>query len=175
MEYDDSGSLIAKQLLKSFMEIRKAGWHERSIGGCKLSEFKILLCLKRKEETDSQGLMISELSQMLQVTSPTITQQVKELEGRGLVSRTVDPKDRRAFRIRLSEQGAAVIKEAYHDRMNFFRGMVEHLGEDQSKQLADLLHKVAAYFEVRVLEKDVTGASAGQSDVTNRNGDGGNA
>lgn len=89
---------------------------------------------------------MSEISKHLQVTSPTATQLINELEGKGLVERQVDPTDRRAVLIRLTKQGEAVQQEAEDAFLSSFQGLVAYLGEEESLQLSKLLSKATRYF-----------------------------
>lgn len=94
---------------------------------------------------DSPGLMVSEISGRLNVTSPTVTQHINSLEAQGLVERRSDPADRRIVRVRLTEQGGMYIQRINEARLRMFVGLVEHLGEEESLRLAELLGKASDY------------------------------
>src|SRR6478609_6263555 len=91
---------------------------------------------------DSPGLSVSEVSRMLHVTSPSITQMVNVLENDGLVVGCADPADRRAIRLQLTPSGLVVAKQAGKEYHELYRGLAEYLGEEQSDQLAILLGRV---------------------------------
>lgn len=135
--------LAAKMLMEAFMQVRRSIWH--GFHGYKPSQIKLLYCLKRESANDGPGLMISEISKILHVTSPTVTQLVKELEDNGLIERRNDSKDRRVVRIILSEQGQKVVTRASEAVLGSFHGLVEHLGEEESLLLANLLKKSTHY------------------------------
>ena len=107
----------------------------------------VLLCIKKQVDAESSGLMVSELSQYLHVTSPTVTQLVNSLKKSGLVERNMDLVDRRAVRIKLTEKGEEVAKKANDGFTASFTGLIAYLGEDQSNQLAELLSKSFEYFQ----------------------------
>lgn len=127
------------------MQVRRSAWH--GIQGYKPSQIKLLYCLQRASANDGPGLMVSEISRLLHVTSPTVTQLLKELEDNGLIERRNDPNDRRVVRILLSEQGQKVVAKASEATLNKFLGLVEHLGEEESVQLANLLKKSTQYLK----------------------------
>lgn len=106
----------------------------------------MLFCIKNYVETHEIGIKTSELSNILNVASPTITQQVNSLERRGFVERNVDKEDRRAVRIRVTEKGEEVFKKASEEFEASINGLVEHLGQEKSEQLADLLSETFNYF-----------------------------
>ena len=57
-------------------------------------------------------LRLAELAQLEQVSAPSITRTVAELESRGLVERTADPDDGRAFQIHATSAGVDAILRA---------------------------------------------------------------
>src|SRR5579875_2446351 len=107
----------AQKLLTAFRQFGKAQWHSRTIAGYKPSEIRVLFCIRygHKHESGIQHeheiptRKVSEISRQLQVTSPTITQLLKNLEANGLVERHIDPTDRRAVEIGLTEKGEVVV------------------------------------------------------------------
>jgi DNA-binding MarR family transcriptional regulator len=135
-----------QKLLKSFMEFRKIGWHNKKIAGYNPSEFKVLVTIQREANEKKTEMKISEISQFLQVTPPTITQIINVLEKDGLVERTIDPEDRRAVKIKLTPEGLKVTAKARLAFSETFLGLIDFLGEEESEQLADLLSKVQQYF-----------------------------
>ncbi|GCE28043.1 transcriptional regulator [Dictyobacter alpinus] len=143
---------VAQQLMRSFMQFDRAEWHKRSIEGCKPSEIKVLMCIKRNVAPPNHEIKVSEISKLLHVTSPMVTQLLKRLEADGLIERKTDPSDRRAVGIRLTEKGELVTKKAAEAFFASFNGLIEYLGEEQSKQLAELLISVYTYFN----EKDTS-------------------
>ncbi|GLV59679.1 hypothetical protein KDH_65050 [Dictyobacter sp. S3.2.2.5] len=139
----------AQRLLRAFMQFDKADWHQSTIEGCKPSEIKLLLCIKRQVKLTSHKMKVSELSRMLHVTSPTITQLLKGLEADGLIERENDPLDRRAVGVALTAKGELVTSRASEAFFASINGLIDYLGEEQSEQLAELLTKVYIYFNER--------------------------
>lgn len=139
----DIESDTAQKLLKSFMQFRKTGWHEKKIAGYNPSEFKVLATIKMGA---NERLKVSEISQHLQVTPPTVTQIINILEKDGLVERTIDPDDRRAVIIKLTPAGIKTTIQARKAFAETFTGLIDYLGEEESEHLAILLAKVNHYF-----------------------------
>lgn len=75
--------------------------------GIKHHEFILMMALRRKG--DPYTLRPSDLLWMYSVTSGTATYRVDKLVQRDLVARELDPKDRRAFLIRLTPHGKEVV------------------------------------------------------------------
>ena len=75
-----------------------------------------------------------------------MTQQIKSLETHGFVERNIDKEDRRAVRVTLTDSGLCVVQVASENYLASVNGLVEYLGEEDSKRLADLLQRVFFYF-----------------------------
>lgn len=135
-----------QKLLTAFMHFKKAEWHQRSVAGYKPSEIRVLLCIHKGAKHALTDMKVSDISRFLHVTAPTVTQLIKGLEANGLIQREVDPSDRRAVCIRLTDKGEVVVQKAQDDFSVSFRGLIEHLGEEQSNLIAELLTKVYIYF-----------------------------
>ena len=57
-------------------------------------------------------MKVSEISKQLNITSPSVTQIINKLEKDDIVLRNIDPSDRRAVNIRLTDKGIRVVSEA---------------------------------------------------------------
>ncbi|MDQ6662062.1 MAG: MarR family transcriptional regulator [Chloroflexota bacterium] len=144
----------AQKLLQSFLLFGKADWHQATIAGCKPSEIRVLFCIKRNSQPDTSEIKVSEISKLLHVTSPTITQLLKGLEAKGLIKRTIDTADRRAVCLTLTKNGEMVIEQAAAALSTSMNGLIAYLGEEQSDQLAALLSKVFYYYNDKIAHID---------------------
>ena len=140
---------IVQKLMRSFMEFNKAGWHQHTVAGCKPSEIRVLFCAKKGMKPGTSEIKVSEISKLLHVTSPTVTQLLKGLEANGLIERRVDLVDRRSVGVRLTEKGESVTQQAMDDLTFSLEGLIEYLGEEESNQLVATLSKVFRYFSTQ--------------------------
>ncbi|MGZ6503330.1 MAG: MarR family winged helix-turn-helix transcriptional regulator [Tumebacillaceae bacterium] len=147
---ENSRTSTAEKLIWALRQIRRADWRKNGVDGYKFSEVRLLFCLKRGTKPGTSGMKVSEIGQLLEVTSPTVTQLINGLEAQGLVARTVDPDDRRAVRISLTEHGEAITKQASESYSTAVNGLIDFLGDEQSEQLIELLSKVSEYFHEHV-------------------------
>jgi DNA-binding MarR family transcriptional regulator len=134
-----------KQFNKAFMQFHRAELQQNFVG-CKPSEIGVLLTISHGAKPEAREMKVSEISKMMHVTSPTITQVLKGLEANGLVERHIDLTDRRVVGITLTDRGEQVAQRAEETFLTTFRGLVDYLGEEQSNQLAELLVKALRYF-----------------------------
>lgn len=153
----------AEKLLSAFIQFQKVDWDQKIIPGYKTSELKVLICIKNKRKKGTKGMMVSEISQFLRVTSPTVTQLVNGLEKKELVKRNLDKTDRRVVRIQLTNKGLKVAKQTEANFIASFKGLVDYLGEEQSDLLANLLMKTVTYFNQQGIMKRIYSSGADQS------------
>jgi DNA-binding MarR family transcriptional regulator len=76
-------------------------------------------------------IRLAELSQQEFVSAPSTTRLIAELEKRGLVSRTVDPDDGRAFLIEVTNAGEAEVLRARSARAQMVGHLLESLTSEQ--------------------------------------------
>ena len=136
-----------QQLFKAFMQFKQINWHEKQIAGYNPSEIKVLFAIKHGTNEEKRDMKVSEISKQLNITSPSVTQIINKLEKDDIVLRNIDPSDRRAVNIRLTEKGIQVVSEAKAILSETFVGLIDYLGEKDSQLLAMLLTKVFEYYE----------------------------
>jgi DNA-binding MarR family transcriptional regulator len=88
------------------------------------------------------GLKMKELSRHLMVTGGNVTGIVDPLEQAGLVERTAEPADRRAFRVRLTRAGRKAFAEMAAAHEQWIVELVAGLSRREHAELYKLLGKV---------------------------------
>ena len=103
--------------------------------GTTLPRFDLMAQLERAP----QGLKMGELTQRLMVTGGNVTGITDMLEEEGLVSRSTDPDDQRASRVKLTKAGEQQFQRmaAAHER--WVVDLFEDLAGTQKSLLAELL------------------------------------
>lgn len=142
---DHTETLLAQKLLDLFHNFPRQPRYPSPVPGLKPSELVMLFHIRQAVLTRPAGVKISDISKSLLVTSPTVTQHVNRLDKLGLVAKSHDAADRRAVRIRLTPAGDQVLAVAAADFLSHAVGLVQYLGEKQTRRLIDLLTHVAAY------------------------------
>ncbi|MCW3790365.1 MarR family winged helix-turn-helix transcriptional regulator [Paenibacillus sp. LS1] len=132
------------KFVELFSKMARMNWRKKTVWGLKASEVRALLAIRKGE---SHTATVSEISRVLQVTSPTVTQMINNLIQLGYVSRSTSPKDNRVSILSLTEKGNACADEADEKYTSIFEGLIHHLGEVQSDQLIHLLEEAFIYLE----------------------------
>lgn len=107
--------------------------------------FDVLSALRRSDPPHE--LSPSQLLAQTLVTSGTMTNRLRHLEERGLISRRPDPDDARSVRVRLTGLGQRRVDAALVDLVTREDALLEGLSSLQRTQLADLLKIVVAPFD----------------------------
>ena len=86
---------------------------------------------------------MSELGNVLHVEKSNLSNLVDRLEQRGLVVRTRDPRDRRATRVALTDEGTTVATKIYADVTAGLRRLFGDLASDDQHHIAELARKIS--------------------------------
>jgi DNA-binding MarR family transcriptional regulator len=90
---------------------------------------------------DEGAQRLSSLAQAFGLDPSTITRQVQALEGNGLVRREVDPTDRRAALLDLSEEGRRLLTETRERRRAWLQAALDDWSPHDLDELGRLLEK----------------------------------
>jgi len=86
--------------------------------------------------------MQRQLAETVGVEGPTLTHHLNKMEAAGLVTRTVDPQNRRVHRVELTEEGEAAFVRLRDAAMRFDRGLRAGITPEQIEILADVLGRL---------------------------------
>lgn len=140
------------RLLYSCLTMRKQLNKLISSGSLSLGEYLILrnVWLSKSELSSNVRLgtiKAADLSELLERSRPSITRILNGLEKRGLITRTIDPNDRRSINIGLTEAGTEALKLANRKILNFAERVVESLGESDTDKLIALIERLTMIYE----------------------------
>lgn len=90
----------------------------------------------------AEGISPTHLSQRQNVSKNTISTLLRGLEEQGLIERTLDPTDRRGFRISLTDAGRELVATTAPKHIAFLNGLLSGLTKEETTQLIALLEKL---------------------------------
>lgn len=93
-------------------------------------------------ERTPQGLQMGELSRRMLVTGGNVTGIADQLERAGLVVRAADPNDRRAYRIKLTNEGRRVFARMAVEHERWIVDMFEGLSARDKRSMNELLSRL---------------------------------
>ncbi|MGI5161282.1 MarR family winged helix-turn-helix transcriptional regulator [Microbispora sp. CA-102843] len=110
--------------------------------GLRSGDFDVLAALRRSGPPYT--LIPSELSDMVMMSRAGMTSRLDRLEAAGLVERSLDPADRRSFKITLSEKGREVIDATLTDHAANLARLASGLATEDAATLDRLLRDLLA-------------------------------
>ena len=107
--------------------------------------FDVLAALLRAGEPYSQTP--KQLMRSCFLTSGAITNRLKHLESRGLVTRHQSDTDKRSWLVTLTEKGLALTREGIHGRVEFMRDSFDIFAPKERAQFISSLRKLLCHLE----------------------------
>ena len=142
--------LLTQELAKTFTQFRRLGPPKGASHGIKPGEFFLLTTLINSIPPGADCLKASDLSNRMQVTPAAVTHLINDLEKAGYVERVSDPGDRRIVLIRPTEAGLKMMEIANVQFLETLKGLVEFLGEDDSREFIRLIALAMTYFKSKL-------------------------
>ena len=110
----------------------------RATFGITLPRFDLMAQLERHP----QGLRMGELSKRMMVTGGNITGITDQLEQEKLVMRVPDPKDGRAYSVKLTPEGRSAFADMAAVHEGWVAELLQPMSADDKGQLIDLLSQM---------------------------------
>src|SRR5215469_11733358 len=139
MEYQDPVQL-ADLLHRLTRRLRRVQAEQLAPLGLTPAQERALRMITRSEEAPR----MAELADRLGIVPRSLTTVIDALEEADLVRREIDPRNRRAILLHLTERGAAVRDDLREARRRAAEDLFAPLSADDRKALGDLLTRVEA-------------------------------
>ena len=97
----------------------------------------------------NEGEAQNALAERLRISPSWMVAIVDELEKRGLLERRPHARDRRVRNLHLTAAGKKLLRQAEREAERFDRQVADSLGEEERRQLLDLLDRVADGLELQ--------------------------
>lgn len=134
MDYQD----LAMELISQFVALKHAR-PNRLVKDSMQGEAFLLQHLYSCEHSALPG----EISCRMGISSARIAAALSNLEKKGLVTRRIDPEDRRRVLVDLTEEGKAAAEEHRKKLLGSVTRMLSLLGEEDAKEYVRLTGKIA--------------------------------
>lgn len=132
---------VCGEIWRAGERLRQAVLTNLAPHGLDFAGFDVLLTLRR--QGSGQALTPSELASEMMLPNSTMTNRLDKLERRGLIVRSADPRDRRAVRILLTEQGIGLADEIVVSHVATEERMLAGLSDDERQTIRRLMAKIA--------------------------------
>ena len=141
----------AQALLRSLYRFRKSGWFEKLHHFGDLSPVESMVLRTISHHTGGCGdpsefITPSQIGERLEINSSTVTGHINRLEEKGFITREIDQNDRRVIRVAMTEAGWETVQKTFASTLGGFTSLVDHLGEEQSREMIRLIDESTDYF-----------------------------
>jgi DNA-binding MarR family transcriptional regulator len=116
-----------------------------AVDGLTRSEYELLVMLVVHHGKET-AFSVTELSNLLQITPAGVTHLINPLEEAGYVRRLQAPNDRRVVLVGLTDKGKHLAESLISELQEQLVGLVNHLGEEDSRTLIRLLSRSIEFF-----------------------------
>ena len=140
---------LTQELFQIMKRFPRPKLKQSSIDGLTRSEYELLVMLVMNLDENKTALSVSELADLLMITPAGVTHLINPLEDRGYIKRLQDRKDRRIVLIGLTDKGTEVAEALIAEVQEQLIGLVNHLGEEDSKTLVYLMSRAIDFFDAQ--------------------------
>jgi DNA-binding MarR family transcriptional regulator len=137
---------LTQELFQLMKQFPRPKLKQSSIDGLTQSEYELLVMLVITLDKDKTASTVTEISNLLKITPAGVTHLINPLEQAGYIERLQDPNDRRIVRIGLTSKGTQVAEALISEVQENLIGLINYLGEEDSKTLIRLLSKAIEFF-----------------------------
>ncbi|QOX62005.1 MarR family transcriptional regulator [Anoxybacterium hadale] len=131
---------LAMELMKTMFVMNKARPH-KEITEAMHGESFVMRYLAHQNDY----VLPSEISKIMGISSARVAAALNSLEKKGLITRQIDPEDRRRILITLTTEGRASGIEQQQEVLEKFAGMLSHLGEHDAREYVRIAGRLAEY------------------------------
>jgi DNA-binding MarR family transcriptional regulator len=137
---------LTQELFQLMKQLPRPKLKQNSVDGLTRSEYELLAMLVMSTKEGKGAFTVTEISNLLQVTPAGVTHLINPLEEAGYIERMPDLHDRRIVRIGLTDKGTQAAESLISEVQENLIGLVNHLGEADSKTLIRLMSKSIEFF-----------------------------
>ena len=136
---------LPSRLLSAFFRFNRTPWHNAPADGLSFAETSVLEHIHRANRR-GRILRVSDLSAMLRVSSPTVTQHINYLESLGFVERVQSKEDKRAVNLSLTDKGKEALSSHWVELEHNFAELINEIGEEEAETMIESLSKAHTFF-----------------------------
>ena len=130
---------IIQTVFKLDNMLRRMGNRIAGVLGATQQQWAVLDIL---DEAGVNGLPLSDLGQLLDVTKGNITGLIDRMERDGLAKRKDDPKDRRVIRALITPKGKKILKDIQPVKSEWWHRVFSTFNAREKKELQNLLDRM---------------------------------
>jgi DNA-binding MarR family transcriptional regulator len=130
---------LAKELLEKMHTLSKLRFPPKTINELIHGEIFVLKYIAYQ----TNGVIPSEISHEMNVTSARIATALNSLENKGLIIREIDKKDRRKIIVKITQKGEELTEKHWQSAVEEVAKMLNLLGEHDTREFIRILGRFA--------------------------------
>ena len=126
----------SKEILNFFMKSTQLMLKRRVYEELTQREIRIMQLLRNC--TFAEGLRASEISEKMELTKPATSKLLNRMQDKGLITRNVDPIDRRVITVQITPKGKLTLDEGWERVNAHVNRIISYMGEEKADQFIAL-------------------------------------
>ncbi len=133
---------LAIKLMDTLRKFKKSNFHNSQKSELTQGQIGMLHLIYHQGNNEAMGITVSHISELIKHTASGVTQSINFLEDKNLVSRTVDKKDRRIIRVKITPTGLKLVEEHHQSLINLSCKFIENVGQEKISIFIDVLEDI---------------------------------
>ena len=131
----------AEKIFQILQKFHKINIQKKPFGELPRSELMMLKKIKMNS-TETDGVTISALSEMMMISKSAVSQTINTLEDKGYVQRSTTRNDRRLVYVQLTENGKQCLTKELQSFLQGLDAVFAEMGDADTRELLRLLTKL---------------------------------
>lgn len=140
-----------QELLEALVKIKRAMARSHMIAGIPHPALDAMKAIRRCDrlhpENPEAGVTMSDLSRLMGISKPAVTQIINDLEHRGCVERVSTKNDRRLVYVQITKTGEEILLRGEREFQEKLEIVVRSLGEKDTQELIRIITKLSVCLE----------------------------
>ena len=148
---------LKQELLKVFSDFKRGPLKKQIHGDINHGEFYLINLINNLSEKNENGneVNVTHLQKGSKVSMPAISQILRSLEQKELISRNIAKNDRRKISVTLTEKGKKSLIEQNNNINLFLDELILSIGEEDTRELIRIFSKVIKSIEKIRSKEDI--------------------
>lgn len=146
--------LAFRSVLRSFGQIQRVMGPYFASHGISASQWGVMRVLHRANAEGIDALRLTDLSERLLISPPSVTGVIDRLQRDGLVARATQANDLRVRRVKLTPKGTQLVDDIRAGHPNQIKHVLAGLDQAELKELLRLHEKMAAHLALLQQSQD---------------------
>lgn len=119
-----------------------------------ISEIHLIEAIEKNTQQDNKGKTISELSEIMKITLPSVTLAINKLVKKGYVTKTRSEEDGRVIFVKLTDRSKKVARVHRHFHRRMVEAVIKDLTDEEFKAMVSGLVKLNKFLNEKIQREE---------------------